>query len=143
MPDRDGGVLIHDYNGKTTLWRMGLDGGVRATLDARTGDGQPRAEYRRALQVGAGREPLDHGRARVRAPGRPGPSSTSSWVSRPALTGSSPPGFARIDSTFGRLLILDDRTRGALHVFDAEGRRVTLCRHACRRTWRRCACRSG
>lgn len=126
VPDRDGGVLIHDFNGEPALWRMGLDGGVRAKLDARMRDGQAREEYRRAARVAPdGRLWTTDGHEFVRLDEQ---GVADLQLGQPAMLGElQSPGSAMIDSTFARLLVVDDRTR-ALHVFDGEGQRVLLCR---------------
>ncbi|NOT28832.1 MAG: hypothetical protein HOP15_00115 [Planctomycetes bacterium] len=121
--DRDGGVLVH-ADGEPPLWRMALDGTVRAKFDARMTDGVPRIEYRRSLRVAPdGRLWTTDGHELVRldengvVDQQLGPPVLVDWL--------EDPGRGVIDSAFGCVLILDDRTR-TLHVFDDEGERVWL-----------------
>lgn len=124
VADREGGVLVQDYGGGLPLVRMSLDGTVRARLDARMADGRPRAEYRNNVRY-APDERLwttdGHVLVRLDAEGRAdrevGSPVRMDWLEAP--------GPARVDSGFGRCLVLDKRSR-ALHVFDGEGRRVLL-----------------
>jgi sugar lactone lactonase YvrE len=126
VADSEGGVLVHDSGGRPPLVRMTLDGQVRARLDPRKANGQAREEYRRAVRFAPdGRMWTTDGHEFVRLDEQ---GIVDLQLGQPARIESiESPGHAVIDSTFGRLLILDDRTR-ALHVFDAEGRRVALCR---------------
>lgn len=124
--DRDGGVLVFDFHGKPPIHRMDRDGALTACFDVLRPDGSSLEVYRRRIQVAPdgrlwttdGHELLrldDTGRVELEF-------GTPECVEE--LTA---PGFTQVESLFGRILIFDQRSR-AVHVFDAEGRRVTLCR---------------
>jgi sugar lactone lactonase YvrE len=125
-PDSDGGVLVYDSSGQPPLHRTGLDGTLRASFDVRRADGTVLDECRNAVHVAPdGRMWTTdrHEFLRLGEDGRVdlelGPAERAELL--------EDPGFAGIDSRAGRLLVHDRRTR-TVHVFDAEGRRVTLCR---------------
>ena len=123
--DLDGGLLVHDFHGTPPLYRMDVDGGVRARVAPRLQDGRVDDNLSRSAQVAPdgrlwatdGQRLLrldDHGVVDLQVGAKVDPEVLAE------------PWAATID-VFGRMLVQDKAT-GAVHVFDGHGHRLFVCR---------------
>lgn len=127
-PDVEGGILFEDFEGRPPLWRLEADGTPRSKLDPRRADGSSVGEYRTNAKVSPhGDVWTTDGDLLLRLDDAGvidlvlGEEATTDRLSEP--------GACAIDSTFGRILVQDARTR-CVHVLDGEGRRLGVCRPA-------------
>lgn len=124
--ERGGGLLVEDFGGVPPLHRLSRELALVASFGVRRADGTVLAEYQgNARSAPDGRLWTTDGHQFLRSDDR----------GRVDLELGSPedvrelaePGFVSIDSTAGRILVCDQRSR-AVHVFDGDGKLVTLCR---------------
>ncbi len=123
--DVEGGLLVHDFNGKPPLVRLDKDGRVTARLTPRFADGRASDGLARRARVAPdGRVWTTDGQRvlRLDADGvvdlELGPHIEAGVLAQPAA--------GAIDA-FGRALVQDGGS-GAVHVFDGRGKRLFVCR---------------
>lgn len=122
--DSDGGVVVEDFNGSPPLVRMTSSGAVRSEFPVRNSDGHP-VTVRAGLRVSpSGAVWISDGESLMEVD----ESGLAVRSLRPAPDPEILETIAAVTvDAAGRLYAADGRS-GSVHVFDAEGRRLRICR---------------
>ncbi len=123
--DVEGGVLVHDFSGDPPLYRMKVDGTVRAKFAPRFPDGKSPDALARRVRVGDDGHVWSTDDQRVLRLDAEG--VVDLQLGTQAVEGRLVEPWAVGVDVFGRILV-QDRGTSAIHVFDGKGKSLFVCR---------------